>query len=329
VWGSGLKDITCRYSETGNTALACEYIVKTENLTKNFGSFTAVQSLNLAISKGEIYGFIGLNGAGKTTTIRMLLGMIKPTTGGVELFGERVTPDLTDIWSKVGSLVETAAAYPELTVYENLECSRRLYRLSERQRTAEVIEQLNLVRYRDKKAKHLSLGNYQRLAVARALLPHPELLILDEPTNAMDPEGIVEIRELLKDLANKDGVTVLISSHILGEIYRFATRIGIIHEGVLIDETDIDTLNKRMKERVVFDSPDRPKLLSALKTSGYNPIINRLGEAVVADDRVIKKPEGLVAKLVRMDVPLSKANTEKEDLEKYFLEKVGSDEEPS
>src|SRR3990170_5292885 len=176
-------------------------VIRKEDLTKNFGSFTAVKSLNLNIHQGESYGFIGLNGAGKTTTIRMLLGMIKPTIGRVALFGEKVNTGSAKIWSKVGFLVETATAYPELSVIENLEASRKLHQLSDEKLTNKVMEKLNLIRYRDKKAKYLSLGNYQRLAVAKALLHKPELLILDEPTLGLDPAGIVEIRNLLQSLA--------------------------------------------------------------------------------------------------------------------------------
>ncbi len=299
--------------------------IKTKNLTKKYGTFTAVESLDLDIREGEIYGFIGLNGAGKTTTIRMLLGMIKPTAGNVELFGEKITPNSTQVWSRVGFIVETATAYPELSVVENLEASRRLYRLADKQVTGEVMEKLNLIRYKDKKAKHLSLGNYQRLAIAKALLHSPKLLILDEPTNGLDPAGIVEIRELLQSLAENEGVTVFISSHILGEIYRFTTRIGIIHEGALIDETDIETLNNRLGERLVLDAADRPHLLSAVKSLGYEPRQNSAGEVEISDSRAIKEPETIVAQLVRAGVLLKKVNVEKEDLEQYFLNKVGSD----
>ena len=140
-----------------------ETVIKTENLTKRYGSFTAVQSLDLAIAKGEIYGFIGLNGAGKTTTIRMLLGMIKPVTGSVELFGEKINPNSTEIWSKVGFLVETATAYPELTVIENLEASRKLYQLTDKKLTNEVMEKMNLVGTGIKKQ------NISRLAIIKDL----------------------------------------------------------------------------------------------------------------------------------------------------------------
>jgi ABC-2 type transport system ATP-binding protein len=300
-----------------------ETVIKAQNLTKKYGSLTAVKSLDLNIGKGEIYGFIGLNGAGKTTTIRMLLGMIKPTIGSVELFGEKINPNSTEIWLKVGFLVETATAYPELTVIENLEASRKLYQLADKKLTNEVMEKLNLVRYRDKKARHLSLGNYQRLAVAKALLHKPELLILDEPTLGLDPAGIVEIRDLFQSLAENEGVTVFLSSHILGEIHRFTTTIGIIHEGVLIEDIDIEALDNKMEEKLVLDAADRPKLLSALEDLGYHPNTNSLGEVEITDSSLIKEPERVVADLIKEDVPLSKVNVEKEDLEQYFLNKVG------
>lgn len=304
-----------------------ETVIKTENLTKKYGSLTAVESLDLTVHKGEIYGFIGLNGAGKTTTIRMLLGMIKPTAGSVELFGKKINPNSTEIWSKVGFLVETATAYPELTVIENLEASRKLYQLADKKLTDEAMEKLNLVRYRDKKAKYLSLGNYQRLAVAKALLHKPELLILDEPDLGLDPAGIVEIRNLLQSFAENEGVTVFVSSHILGEIYRLTTRIGIIHEGVLIEEMDMEALNKKMEEKLVLDAADRPKLLSTLKDLGYHPNTNSLGEVEITDSSLIKGPEKLVAELIKKKVPLNKVNVEKEDLERYFLDKVGRHEQ--
>ena len=298
-------------------------IIRTTNITKKFGSFAAVQSLDLAINKGDIYGFIGLNGAGKTTTIRMLLGMVKPTEGQVDLFGEPISRGSTQVWAKVGHLVETAAAYPELTVWENLECARRLYRLRGTRATGSVMDRLGLSRYRDKKAKHLSLGNYQRLSVARALLHEPELLILDEPTNGLDPAGIVEMRELLKDMAANKGVTVLISSHLLSEVYRFVSRIGIIHEGSLIDEVTIDMLNARMKETLVLDAADRPGLTAALKKLGYAPEHNEAGETTISDEGTIRHPEQLIAQVVGMGVPLTKASVAQEDLERYFLDKVG------
>lgn len=302
-------------------------VIQTANLTKKYGSFTAVDSLDLNIYEGEIYGFIGLNGAGKTTTIRMLLGMIKPTAGRVELFGEKISPSSANIWSRVGFLVETANAYPELTVVENLRAFQRLYRLSNKSTVEDIMDKLELARYKDKKAKQLSLGNYQRLAIAKALLHKPSLLILDEPTNGLDPAGIAEIRALLKSLAEEKKVTIFISSHILGEIHRFVTRIGIIHEAKLIDEVDSKTLNEKMNERLVLDAPDRPKLLAALDKLGYKASRNSLGEAEILDAGLIKHPEQIVRQLADHEVFPSKVNVEKEDLEQYFLSKVGKGDE--
>lgn len=297
-------------------------IIKTEKITKNYGSFAAVKSLELSIKQGEIYGFIGLNGAGKTTTIRMLLGLIKPSTGRVELFGEKISHSSTGIWKKVGFLVENATAYPGLTVKENLESSRLLYQVEDKNRVTEVMDKMNLNRYQNRRAKHLSHGNYQRLAVAKALLHRPELLILDEPTVGMDPAGIVEIRHLLGSLSEDEGVTIFISSHILGEIYRMTTRIGIIHEGMLIEEMDVRTLSEKMQEKLVLDAPDRAKLLSALKEEGLQSQTNHSGEVEITDPGFIKQPERLVVKLIKKDVPLNKVNVERQDLEEHFLSKV-------
>ncbi|MHB8842509.1 MAG: ABC transporter ATP-binding protein [Candidatus Aquicultor sp.] len=304
-----------------------ETVIKTQELTKKFGSFTAVKSLDLHINRGEIYGFIGLNGAGKTTTIRMLLGMIKPTAGSVELFGETITPNSINIWSKVGFLVETANAYPELTAAENLEAFRKLYRLSDKNATEEVMEKLDITRYKDKKAKHLSLGNYQRLAIAKALLHKPSLLILDEPTNGLDPAGIVEIRNLLQSLARDEEVTIFISSHILGEIHRFVTKIGIIHEGSLVDEIESKALNETMNERLVIDAPDRSKLITTIEELGYKASTNSLGEVEIRDINLIKQPEIVAKELAARQLFPSKINVEKEDLEEYFLNKVGRNHE--
>jgi ABC-2 type transport system ATP-binding protein len=299
-----------------------ETIIKTEQITKNYGSFAAVKSLDLSLKRGEVYGFIGLNGAGKTTTIRMLLGLIKPTQGRVELFGKEITRSSNRIWKKVGFLVEKATAYPGLTVKENLESSRILYQMADKNSVYEVMDKMNLVRYQNRKAKHLSHGNYQRLAVAKALLHKPELLILDEPTVGMDPAGIVEIRHLLRSLSEEQGVTIFISSHILGEIYRITTRIGIINEGVLIEEMDVQTLSEKMQEKLVLDAADRAKLLSVLEEQGLHPQTNHSGEVEIADSGFIRQPERLAVEIVKKGVPLKKVNVEKQDLEEFFLNKV-------
>ena len=173
-------------------------IIKTENLTKVYGKLPAVDSVSLSVKQGEIFGFLGLNGAGKTTTIRMLLGMIKPSSGACYLKGKKVNPGNLEIWKDVGYIVETPHSYPELTVKDNLEIFRLLRGIEDKNTVDWIIENLRLGRYASKKVKHLSLGNAQRLGIAKALIHKPEILILDEPTNGLDPAGVVEVRELLK-----------------------------------------------------------------------------------------------------------------------------------
>ena len=213
--------------------------IATRALTKRYRDVLAVDSLDLDVRRGEIYGFLGRNGAGKTTTIRMLLGLIRPSGGEVEVLGRRIVPGETSVFGRIGYLVESATAYPNLTVRENLEIQRRLTS-SPAGAVGESIALLELSAYADRVSGTLSLGNKQRLALARALLHSPDLLVLDEPANALDPAGIVEIRNLLRKLADERGVTVFMSSHILAEVAHLADRIGIVHEGKLIEEFDRD-----------------------------------------------------------------------------------------
>jgi len=221
--------------------MSADAAITTRGLSKHYGAVRAVEGLDLEVRRGEIYGFLGRNGAGKTTTIRMLLGLIRPSAGEVEVLGRRVAPGETGVFARVGYLVESATAYPNLTVRENLEIQRRLTG-APRSAVADTIALLRLDEYADRRAARLSLGNKQRLSLARALLHSPELLVLDEPANALDPAGIVEVRELLRTLATERGVTVFMSSHILSEVAHLADRIGIVHEGRLLEESSREEL---------------------------------------------------------------------------------------
>lgn len=206
-------------------------MIESRALTKRYRHTTAVDGLSLRVEPGEVYGFLGLNGAGKSTTIRMLLGMTRPTSGTVRLFG-RARPD----WRRVGYLVDGAHAYPGLTVRENLEITRRLRREPDRAAADRVTDLFGLTPYRDRRAGTLSLGNAQRLGLAKAVLHRPDLLVLDEPANGLDPLGIVELRGILRRLAHQEGTAILVSSHILAEVARTADRIGIIDRGRMLTE---------------------------------------------------------------------------------------------
>ena len=258
--------------------------VSTRALVKRYRDVTAVDSLNLDVRRGEIYGFLGRNGAGKTTTIRMMLGLIRPSSGEVSVLGQRIIPGETGVFARVGFLVETATAYPNLTVRENLDIQRRLTGSPPRS-VAESITLLRLDPYADRRAGQLSLGNKQRLALARALLHSPELLVLDEPANGLDPAGIVEIRELLRSLADKRGATVFMSSHILAEVAHLADRIGIVHDGRLIEESSRDELAAKARAFATdaYTPEEREQALLTLDLERY--FLAQTGDARGADGR--------------------------------------------
>jgi ABC-2 type transport system ATP-binding protein len=288
------------------------------NLHKRFGAVRAVQALSLRLEPGEIYGLIGKNGAGKTTTIRMLLGLVRPTRGLVSLFGSALIPGRSAPLARVGALVETAAAYPNLTVRENLELRRRLTQ-SPAKRVSDTIALLGLEGCADRPAGKLSLGNKQRLALAGALLHEPDLLVLDEPTNGLDPEGIVEVRELLRRLSRERGVAVLLSSHQLTEVARLADRLGIVQGGRLLEETTAADLQGRARRCITVDvsQPERARAV----------LSGRFGDAGVervADSRLrVIDPDARPADVARLviaaNLELEGLTVELEDLEAYFL----------
>jgi len=293
-------------------------IIQTENLTKKFGDFKAVDNVSINVRIGEIYGFLGLNGAGKTTTIRLLLGMIKPNAGSISLFGQS-TKQAAKIWNDVGYLVETPYSYPDLTVKENLEVFHRLRGLKDKKLIDNVIDKLQLSQYKDKKAKYLSLGNCQRLGLAKALIHKPKLLILDEPINGLDPAGIVEIREFLKDLVHNHNTTIFLSSHILSEISKVATRIGIVHEGKLVKEINTNELEHQIIKKLCVKTGDNRKAIDILADKKI--IFNATGNDIIETTNigVIQQPEIISEILANSRIPLKMLNVVEEDLETYFL----------
>lgn len=302
-----------------------ESVIETRGLTKRYGTIVAVDAVDLRVRRGEIYGFLGRNGAGKTTTLRALLGLIRPDAGEVRLFGERIEPGKGP-WRRVGHLVEVPSAYPELTVRENLEIARRLQGVTDRAATQQAIDRLGLGDLADRRAGTLSLGNLQRVGLARALLHRPELLLLDEPANGLDPAGVVEIRELLQTLARREKVTVLMSSHILAEVDRLATRIGILHRGRLMLELDAAELERRRARRLVVDAHDRAAAKAALEAAGHVVIVDlRSGMLLLADARAVDAPEDVARHLAAAGVPPTHLAVEQEDLESHFLKLTGDE----
>jgi ABC-type multidrug transport system ATPase subunit len=254
--------------------MSSEPAITTFGLTRRFGRLTAVDNVDLEVPRGSVYGFLGPNGAGKTTTIRMLLGLIRPHLGEVRLFGERLCEQRRPLLGRVGALVESPSLYPNLTGRENLEVTRRLIDGTQ----AQIGHVLNLVRMEDaadRRVAGYSAGMKQRLGLALALLRQPELLILDEPTNGLDPAGIQEMRETICRLPVDYNVTVFLSSHLLAEVEQVATHIGIIQEGRLRFQGTLDALHAQMEEQVVLgvDQPEKAKTI--LERAGWT--VNRNG----------------------------------------------------
>jgi ABC-2 type transport system ATP-binding protein len=298
-------------------------VIETHQLVKRYGRVTAVDGLSLRVSEGEIYAFLGLNGAGKTTTIRMLLGMIKPTSGTADVLQTRIRVGRREPWASVGYLVEMPHAYPELTVRENLEAARRLHPGTPPKAVGQIIERLGLAAYADRRAGDLSQGNAQRLGLAKALLHGPKLMFLDEPANGLDPAGIVEIRDLLLELTREQGATVFMSSHILAEVSRLARRIGIIHQGRLLQEMEVEDLELNRRRRLLLRARDTEAARLVLAGAGHPPVVWPDGTIEVHNASAIEHPDDIARLLVQAGVPPTRLVVEEEELEQYFLRLVG------
>lgn len=224
------------------------YIIETKNLSKEYSDFSAVSNLNLHIPKGRIYGFLGPNGAGKSTTMKMLLGLTQPTNGSFNIGGKVFPENRVDILKEIGSFIETPAFYGNLTGKENLEIIRKILNLPENS-VDEALELVGLSEHKNKLAKKYSLGMKQRLGLASALIGKPPILILDEPTNGLDPVGIHEIRNLIRSLPKKYDCTILVSSHLLSEVELMTDDIGILNHGHLLFEGTLEELKNYAKEK--------------------------------------------------------------------------------
>ncbi|MGM7683342.1 ATP-binding cassette domain-containing protein [Cytobacillus sp. Hm23] len=297
-----------------------EYIIQTTNLTKRFKGRIAVDRVKLEIKPGEIYGFLGPNGAGKTTTIRMLLGLMKPSSGSIFLFGRHLKQDKLSVLRKTGSLVDSPSYYGHLTGYENLEAVRRILDVPKK-RIDEVLSIVRLTKDAKRAVKGYSLGMKQRLGIATALLGNPELLILDEPTNGLDPSGILEIRELIKNMPKEHGITVLVSSHLLSEIDQMATQVGVISKGSIIFQNSIETLRQQAKSKMHVAVSDANIAYRTMLANGYT--VEQNESALLFDNITDFQIAHIIKTLVHENVSIYRVEEIKKSLEDIFLELVG------
>jgi bacitracin transport system ATP-binding protein len=303
-----------------------DFILKTNQLTKQYKQDVAVDRVNISIKKGDIYGFLGQNGAGKTTTLRMIMGLIKPTAGEIELFGNLLTnKNKHEIYERIGSIIEIPGFYPNLTAIENLNIHQTLMGIGKNNVIEETLETVGLLDTRNKKVKNFSLGMKQRLGIARALLHEPEILILDEPTNGLDPMGIKEVRHLILDLAKKKEITVLISSHILPEVQQLSNKIGIIHQGKLVEEIDYELLDKKNRHYTQIIVNDEKKAVFLLEEKLAIKDYQVIENGVIRIYEQLEEASHINHYLVSNGIYINELVMKRDTLEDYFMKLIGGE----
>ena len=295
-----------------------EYVLQTVNLTKVYQRKNVLQQVNMKVKKGSIYGFIGLNGAGKSTLIRIISGLAYPTSGKIELFGQHLETDLNGARKRIGTLIENPGLYPNMTAQDNLEIIRIQRGIPGKDCIEETLQKVGLQGTEKKKVKKFSLGMKQRLGIAIALLNNPELLILDEPINGLDPMGVIEIRELLKRINQEYGVTIIISSHILSEVHQLATHYGMIHQGELIEQITAKQLDEKCRAHLFIQVDDPNKAVTiienTLQTSAYE---------VMPDDSIklyshLHESQTVTQALIEHGLTIEQFTPQRDTLESYF-----------
>lgn len=298
-----------------------EYVLRTDALTKQYGKQKAVNQVSIHIKRGAIYGFIGRNGAGKTTFLKMISGLSAPTDGTIELFGYSGN-ELARVRSRIGCLIEAPGLYENMTARQNLLLKCYLVGIRESEYVDNILRTIGLSDTGKKKAKHFSLGMKQRLGIGLALVGEPDFLVLDEPINGLDPQGIVEVRDTLFKLQSERNMTILISSHILEELSKLCTDYGMIHNGMLLQELTREELMKQCCERMELTLEEPERALPILDRMGFTDyqvvdrnhihIFERLEECAAVNRA-----------LVTAEVPLETITTNSEELESYFLNLTG------
>lgn len=299
------------------------YVLQTSNLTKKYKKQTALNNVNINIKKGDIYGLIGKNGAGKTTLMKIVCGLIHSTHGEIKLFE---STDLNKQRKRIGCVIEQPVIYPLMTAREILTYYNKLLGISDYSNIDDLLELVGLENVENKKTKNFSLGMKQRLSIAISLIGNPDFLILDEPINGLDPSGILEIRELLLKLNYERDITILISSHILGELTKVTTKYGIIKDGNLIDEFESKDLEIRCKRYISLKVDDIDKATYIIKNNIKSTDYKVFNENRIHIYDYLDKPEEVNKELVKNGVLVSHIALEGDDIEDYFIRKMGGEE---
>jgi lantibiotic transport system ATP-binding protein len=295
-----------------------ECVIETSSISRHFGKIVAVDGVDLRVPAKSVYGFLGPNGAGKTTTIRMLLGLIRPDSGEVCVFDQSLVRNRLAVLQRVGALVEAPSLYPHLTGRENLEVTRRLTAAWPEQ-IDRVLEIVKLEQDADRLVRGYSMGMRQRLGIALALLNEPDLLILDEPTNGLDPAGIREMRDLMTRLPQEQNITVFLSSHLLSEVEQVATHIGIINQGRMLFQGTLDDLHARRREQVSLGVNRSSEAIAVLTRAGWSPRLNGNRHVHIPIKRR-DEPARLNALLVSQGFEVDHLSVDQPSLEDIFLE---------
>lgn len=302
------------------------FILQTSRLTKIIGGKELVKDVDMHVKKGEIYGFLGPNGAGKTTVMKMIMNLWKPTQGEIELFGKPLTPQSYEVFRRIGSIIEFPTFYEHMTGYENLQMHCEYMGYYRHGSVAKVLEMLDLAEAAHKPVKNYSLGMKERLGIARAILCKPELLILDEPTNGLDPAGMKQIRDLLRMLCTEQGTTILVSSHILSEIENMADTIGIIHQGRMKKEIGLKEIEEMSFAYIELSvqNPERAAYVLADRLGLSNFKVLDGGMIRIYDNRVTV--EEVAKTLAINEAAVTSLGRKTETLEDYFLKLTGKAE---
>lgn len=300
-----------------------ETIFEAKDLTKKYRGTLALDHIDLTLQRGEIYGFIGENGAGKTTTIRLITGLSFPTEGHMALFGKSGEKDLQKQRARIGCMVETPALYKNMTAGQNLEAQRIQRGIPDKECIGEVLKLVGLLGTGKKTVHHFSLGMRQRLGIAMALLNDPEFLILDEPINGLDPSGIVEIRELMKRLNRERGITLLVSSHILSELYQTATRYILLHKGRILEELTQKELDEKCKRHIAIKTDDAAKTATAIESSLHTTNFQIMPDGTMRLYDHLDCMEDVARVLSQARLLVTGLSLAGDSLEDYFLHKIG------